>query len=282
MKTDLGKCAHPFIINIEGNDGTGKRSVACKLQEVLSQLNLHASVIDFPQYESLTGNLVQKFLTGDLCGDPVSTDPYLGSMPYTLDRISYLHQNFDLFSDYQVLIFNRSYMSNFFYQFSKYFNSGRWKTTKMSDLAEWLRIQYRLEIEQTPLNMIEVPERRVFNIYIKADSLQDNHDKLLKRYENDASKLDLHEQNFNYLKSVEDIALSLCGIPFTDNQRINAFYNYQIVGMANGTDEASIEVCISNTVNSILAIIGLAGYTQRIDITSLTKKLEEMADGSGD
>lgn len=109
------KC--PLIV-IDGADGSGKGTQVGLLVEKLRSEKYKVAVFDFPMYETHFGSIVGRALKGEF-GDFLKLDPYIGSMPYTLDRVAakpilefaLLHNDF--------VICNRYTPSNIAYQAAK-------------------------------------------------------------------------------------------------------------------------------------------------------------------
>ena len=181
------------IINIEGLDGTGKATISKRLKEILEDKKLNVFTLHFPQYETQTGGVVRKFLTGDLVGDPTDIDPILSSLLYTTDRLIYFKNNPQIFTDYDVLIFDRSYMSNFFFQTVKYSKDGNFDLEKV---VKFIKTMFDLEIKNSPLKNF-LPVIRTFQLYHPI--IETN----FKLMEKSGKKMDMHESNKSYLFDIQ-------------------------------------------------------------------------------
>lgn len=256
-----------LLVNIEGNDGTGKRTVAAKLKKLWEKKydtdKISCHIIDFPAYNTSTGHIVQEFLQGDILGDPTKTDAYSASIPYTLDRLAYYHAHRDDFEQIigdesdklHLIICNRSYLSNYFYQAPKLRNT-------YETIRTWLTVQNRLEIQCTPIGNFD-PTSEIVNIYLTPKELSENLEKLKSRGES----LDLNEQNIDYLAKVEDFALhngyyainKIILFNYTMETimpHLNPwvlYYKYNIVMIPFGKTPEEIDRCVEHTAQAISA-----------------------------
>lgn len=98
------------VIVLEGLDASGKNTQSNKLLEYYKSHGIKAKKISFPNYQSLTGELIQQYLEGK----SKNTDVEYISTLYTMNRFETLH-DMDL-SDIDILIFDRYGTSNYLYQ----------------------------------------------------------------------------------------------------------------------------------------------------------------------
>lgn len=185
-----------LIINLEGIDGTGKATVSGRLKEIMEGSGLKVFTLHFPVYETQSGNLVKSFLVGDLIGDPTEVDPILASLYYLVDRLTYFKNNPQIFTDYDVLIFDRSYMSNFFFQTVKY---GKDNDKYMDNIVYYIKTMCNLEIMNSPLKKY-LDIMRTFQLF--HPQIETNFMLMERRGE----ALDMHESNKTYLKDIQDNA----------------------------------------------------------------------------
>lgn len=260
-----------LLVNIEGNDGTGKRTVANKLKELWSGENtilnelrtkwkhIDCRVIDFPAYNTPTGHIVSEFLNGKILGDPSVTDAYSAGLPFTLDRIAYYMAHDEELADalddedegtLHIIICNRSYLSNYFYQASKLIHTHE-------AIRAWLAVQHRLEIPNTPIGYFD-PMTEIVNIYLTPVDLSENLEKLKNRRE----ALDLNEQNTEYLARVENFALydghEILDKIVAESQDVYhtdwaLYYKYDIVMIPFGKSPVQINLCVEHAALAISA-----------------------------
>lgn len=260
-----------LLVNIEGNDGTGKHTVANKLKEfwsgeddTLDELrakwkHIDCRVIDFPAYSTPTGHIVSDFLNGKILGDPSITDAYSATLPFTLDRLAYYMLHYEELQDalddedddtLHIIICNRSYLSNYFYQASKLMHTRE-------IIRAWLAVQHRLEILNTPIGYFS-PMNEIVNIYLTPADLSENLEKLKNRGE----ALDLNEQNTDYLARVEKFALydghEILDDIIAENQNAHhtnwaLYYKYDIVMVPFGESPKEIARCINFAAIAISA-----------------------------
>ena len=73
------------LIVIEGIDGSGKHTQVEVLKKHFTKKGLKVKTIAFPRYDQFFGKLAGNLLHGKL-GDFAKVSPYLGALPYALDR----------------------------------------------------------------------------------------------------------------------------------------------------------------------------------------------------
>jgi len=73
------------LIVIEGIDGSGKHTQVEALKKHFNKKGLKVKTIAFPRYDQFFGKLAGELLNGRL-GDFSKVSPYLGALPYALDR----------------------------------------------------------------------------------------------------------------------------------------------------------------------------------------------------
>lgn len=195
---DNTKRKHPYIINIEGVDGTGKTEVSKRLTEKIESLGFSVYNTDFPVYKSPTGKLVKSFLNGEVIGNSTKADPITSSLFYTLDRKCFYENNKHIFEDYDIIISNRSYLSNLFFQASKYLYNS--EGTFQSDLNNWLKYFYELEITTTPLN--DIPCDNIYSFFLYHPNINMN-DKLMDKR---GRERDDNEKDLEYLDVINQFA----------------------------------------------------------------------------
>lgn len=213
---------HKLILNIEGLDGSGKNTIS----SLLFPGAVNILRMSFPDYQSATGKLVKNFLKGDII-DPKLADPITSSMFYVLDRrcqLSVLEESSRALSNYDGIIFDRSYMSNYFYQAMKYaLDSNNEITNKSfenarSNIYKFQDIMKHLEIESTILNKYK---HTMINVVLYHPNVETN----IKLIERRGEKKDLYEKDKQFLKNVNDFIK----ISHTHQDRMSYLYKFDII-----------------------------------------------------
>ena len=216
----------PKLINLEGLDATGKHTVAIELQKILKDCG-SVCLTDFPVYDTPTGKMVKEFLNGNVIGDPKIVDGNIGSLYYTVDRITFFRQHLEELAKADFIISDRSYLSNFIFQGSKLVPI-KLCDTDMSGLASkyarelsaFMDIQDILELQMSGLANILSP-RDIFSFYLYHKSIDTNMILMNKRNR----ERDLNE-NKDYLVKVHEFAYSLMKI--LENTYSTGYYTQMI------------------------------------------------------
>lgn len=187
------------IICIEGLDGVGKETVAKKLVEIINTSGHRAEYVDFPQYSSISGLLINELLH-DYIGDISNINQNLISPIYTIDRIHWFKENLSKkMKTLDYLVLDRGFYSNFMYQASKLYSNKNWDI----DIANWLLLNYNWEFVLTGLD--HVPDIETVVLTISED---DRRDMIIARAKSKES-LDSNEANYIYLDKVSDFFYSM-------------------------------------------------------------------------
>lgn len=211
-----------ILINIEGIDGTGKNTVSEELLK-LYQNKYKVVKTSFPDYVSFTGQLIKNMQQGYVFGDIKHIDPKIVSYPYLIDRMAYFIQKPQIF-DNDIIISDRSYMSNFFYQCCKYVNKASDLLTYDSTfISVFDKISAFLnsmqEIETTPFiekNFI------ILNFYLYHPDINTNMELIEKR----GREKDLNE-DLTYLQKIQDFAMTIANIDdLTDDKIVHHFFTW--------------------------------------------------------
>lgn len=180
----------PRLIVIDGIDGCGKKTQVELLQSYLKD----SILIDYPNYDSRSSELVKMYLNGEIDKDPYNINPYLASTFYACDRAINLKNWIDDYNNDKYIIANRYSSSNIIHQTSK-LPKNEWDT-----FINWCNdLEY---------NRFKIPKP---DIVLFLDlPLSISEELMKKRYTTngiyDESKKDIHENNLNYLKDCKEVA----------------------------------------------------------------------------
>lgn len=172
-----------FIINIEGTDGSGKKTQSDKLSQALKDLGYDVLEESFPNYESQSSGPVKMYLGGEL-GDKVDCLNYnQASVLFAVDRLCTMKT---LDYDNKILVLDRYTPSNMIHQCCKIKS-----VEKQLEFLDW--------IDDFEFNFLQLPRP---NLILFLDmptekSLELAHQrKDLKA----GTKKDIHEQDEEYMK----------------------------------------------------------------------------------
>lgn len=122
----LDKKPKGTVIVIEGTDGSGKRTQSELLLNKLLEMGIKASLYSFPNYESIQGQIVKRYLNGEFKDQPTEdklNEYYRNALLYTTDRLVTCMEKgkdgrsiLDKYNDGEVIIFDRYTQSNFIHQ----------------------------------------------------------------------------------------------------------------------------------------------------------------------
>ena len=119
-----------MIIDIEGTDGSGKKTQTELLFKFLTDKGYSVKKISFPNYESNSSALVKMYLNGEF-GSNDNLNGYQASVFYAVDRLATM-KNINI-NDYDFVLFDRYVPSNMIHQ------STRIKDTKeLDEFLEWI------------------------------------------------------------------------------------------------------------------------------------------------
>ncbi len=179
------------LIVIEGLDGCGKSTQLELLVSRLNQSGVNAKTVPFPNYDSPACEPVKMYLNGNFGKKPSDVNAFAASTFYAVDRFASFKENWE--KDYNLgnpIICGRYVTSNLVHQCSK-LPKREWKS-----FGEWL-----FDFEY---NKIGIPKPDAV-IYLNMP--QDYAEKLLiKRYEGDSQKMDIHEKDRAYQELCREAA----------------------------------------------------------------------------
>lgn len=172
------------LIVIEGLDGSGKSTQLELLHQNLINCGIDCKSVSFPDYANPSSTLVKMYLGGEFGSKPEDVNAYAASVFYTVDRYASFKSAWgDYYSKGGTVIAGRYTTSNAVHQASK-LSEDKWE-----DFLGWL---YDFEYNKIG---IPKPDKVIF-----LDMPVEVSQKLLvKRYEGDESKKDIHESDTEYL-----------------------------------------------------------------------------------
>ncbi len=101
-----------MLIVIDGTDGSGKATQTELLLKRLRKEKIAAKALDFPQYQSLFGKLVARYLKKEFG----ALDPYIASVLYAANRLEFKEKIREWLAQGNVVILNRYTSSNQIHQ----------------------------------------------------------------------------------------------------------------------------------------------------------------------
>lgn len=176
------------LIIIEGLDGSGKTMQL----DLLKKDYLHCRFITFPNYDSPSGQIVTNYLEGKYKEDNSTISAYTASSFYAVDR--YTSYKTDWEKDYlaETPIFSARYVSsNAIYQMTK--------------LPREIWDEYMDWLFDTEYGKFAIP-KPTGTIFLDMP-VEVSRKLLLKRYNGDEKKLDIHESNLEYMIKCREAAM---------------------------------------------------------------------------
>lgn len=184
-----------YIICIDGNDCTGKKTQTVNLYNRLKESNYKVALFSFPNYKSESSSLVKKYLNGDFGKDPEKINPYMVSSLFALDRIStYLKEIKPLYEDGYIIILDRYTTSNAIHQAAKFNNQE-----EKDEFLDWcFNYEY---------NELELPKPdKVFFLKMPYEISQKLNENRVNKIDNSQTK-DIHESNNEYMRKSNETAM---------------------------------------------------------------------------
>ena len=257
------------IINIEGIDAVGKETVSKALEKTLHMKGFRVKRVEFPNYEGNFGKAIKDVLMGE-CGEAPKLSHELISPLYTLDRLSYFMKNIkDLFDNYDYVICDRSFYSNFMYQASKIYMKEptfyNYRDIKPV-ILEWMIKNGTWEIYHTGLHHCEDIQTFVLSL-----SEEDS----LKQLENRSTK-DTNEVNRGYLSECkkftahymsDEIKKDVSRFIKRDSDYAAPILKYYItnvhsIKVTHAENKENIPAVTMQTVNQICEYLGISTFIQ--------------------
>lgn len=180
------------LIVIEGLDGSGKATQTKNLYNYLKENNQDVVTVTFPDYDSPASALVKMYLNSEFGDDPNAVNAYSASAFYAVDRVASFIKNWKKeYDSGKTILCDRYATSNIIYQMSKVSENQR------DSFIEW---QYDFEYNKLGL---PAPDQVIY-LDVEPEVSQKL---MLKRYQGDESKKDLHEKNVDFLLNCRENAL---------------------------------------------------------------------------
>jgi len=219
------------LINLEGNDGSGKSTQIKLITEYLDSIGKTYKKIHFPMYGSNDfANVISMFLRGDL-GKNDEVDPLFVANIYAMDRYKYKVQLYNDLDNYDYVILDRYVFSNMGFQGAKYdTDEQRQSIVKWIDDFEFkfLKLPYPDLIIYFDLPIDVIAER------LHKRDIEEDREYL-------EGKKDIHEADLQFQTKVRIIYLGLV-----------EFDNYNIVKCLNDKGEVLSENDLFNTYVGLL------------------------------
>lgn len=214
------------LIVIEGLDGSGKATQTKKLYDYLSENNKPVLQVTFPDYKSPSSSLVKMYLDGEMGDDPNDVNAYAASSFYAVDRVASYLQNWK--KDYEngtTILCDRYATSNIIYQMSKF------PMEKWNSFIDW---QYDFEYNKLGL---PAPDKVIY-LDVEPEVSQEL---MLKRYNGDESKKDIHEKNLEFLVTCRKSALYAA-----------KKLNWTVISCTKNGDMRLVEEIFKEIINSLI------------------------------
>ncbi|MFH0891229.1 MAG: hypothetical protein V1867_00445 [Candidatus Falkowbacteria bacterium] len=197
---------HPgLMINIDGTDGSGKRTQAEKLLKIIRQCGFKAALISFPRYDKTAADGVIKYLNKKY-GGINDLGPYAASIFYAHDRVDACYQEYEKFPNIKkmleqgfIVITDRFSSANLGHQGGKIRDRN-----ERIDFYYWL-LRYEHDLLKLPrpnINLILHVDPDVSQTLVSRKKTREYTDK----------KHDAHEEDKNHLRSAEKAFIEMTRI----------------------------------------------------------------------
>ena len=186
------------ILSFEGIDACGKNSQTRKIVEYLNQKGINAELISFPQYNTITGEIIAKYLRGEY-GDIDKVPHELICIAFAADRLSMAKHIEENYNNGIWTILDR-------YTYSNLFTAAKMPEEKWGEFIDWVE---RMEFDN--LHVVE-PH---YNFYLYIDPLL-SIKRIEERGKRDYQKgeKDIHEDNQQLL-----INTAKCYLQFAESRK---------------------------------------------------------------
>lgn len=183
------------LVVLEGLDGSGKSTQLELVAGYLKEIGVNCRAISFPNYDTLSGQLVKCYLNGEIECEG-KNGAYSASAIYAVDRyVSYVTDWKDFYLNGGFVLTGRYTTSNAIYQLAKM------PREEYDPFLDWL-----FDFEYNKLGLPE-PDKVIF-LDMPVEVSQNL---LKKRYNGDESKKDIHERDVDFLRRCRESAMYAAG-----------------------------------------------------------------------
>lgn len=182
------------LFEVEGADASGKASNIELLQEMLERMGHEVVVYHFPEYDTPTGKMIAKYLTGDY-GDLTLEQKELVSVLYASDRAKQI-QDINMYLDNGAIVLMDRYT------YSNVYSIAEYPKEQWDERMDW--------IENLEFNCMQIPKPDyVFFLHVDPEiSIQRSKERGIEEYQN--GKEDINENNFELIKKVSECYNYFC------------------------------------------------------------------------
>lgn len=209
------------IIVLDGLDGCGKSTQLDLAEGYLKERGVNCRKISFPNYVTVSGQLVESYLRGDIpCDD--RNGAYAASAMYAIDRyVSFVSDWKRFYESGGVVLSGRYTTSNAIYQLTK---------VPEEEKGEYLNWLFDLEY-----NKLGIPKPDMV-LYLDMP-VEVSQELLDERYLGDKSKKDIHEKNVKFQRDCRNNAL-----------KVAEKYNWDVIdcdenGLPRPIEDIYLEIC---------------------------------------
>ncbi len=179
-----------MIINIEGTDGSGKKTQTDLLFNYLQDLGYKVKKVSFPNYESNSSALVKMYLGGEFGENADDVNAYQASALYAVDRFATMAKIKT--GDYDYILFDRYVPSNMIHQSIKIKDDAH-----LNEFLDWtIGFEYgKLGLPKPDkVLFLDVPVEISMRLARARDSLKNGEEQ------------DIHEKDDNHLEKAYERA----------------------------------------------------------------------------
>ena len=183
-----------LLIELDGVDASGKASNVELLQDTLTRMGYEVIVYHFPEYNTVTGELIAKYLRGEY-GNLTLEQKELISVLYASDRAKQIQDINAYLDNGAIVLMDR-------YTYSNVYSIAEYPKELWDEKMEWT--------ENLEFNCMQVPKPDyVFFLHVDPEiSIQRCKERGIEDYQN--GKEDIHESNFELMKTVSECYNYFC------------------------------------------------------------------------